>query len=343
MATRPLVGGQAVMEGVMMRSPKSFAVAVRKTDGSIVVRERAWLSFGEHFPMLKWPLLRGANMLIESMYNGLQALQFSAEQAMESEQNKKATSKDAKQVDWVLLGTMGVSLLFGLALFKGVPHLTAFLIGEWFAVDGQSALPVTSVGFHLVDGAVKMCLFVGYILGISFFPDVKRLFMYHGAEHKVVHTFEKQLPLEVEHAEKQPTAHPRCGTSLILLVVAISIVVFAALIPFMPQVSEVGWLQSLFALVVKVPLMLPVAGIAYEFQRAAAKYPNNALIRCLIAPGMWMQRLTTREPQPEQLEIALVALRKNLWRENQDSQTENQQDHLEAFANFEQAKQILVV
>lgn len=317
-ATKPVVGGQAVMEGVMMRSPKSFAVAVRRPDQSIVVRERAWLSFSARLPFLRWPIFRGAAMLIESIYNGMSALQFSAEQAFDAlADEKKAPQKVTKNgVDLALLVTMAGSLLLGLAIFKAVPHFITFAIGEILGTQGQSALPITSVYFHLVDGSVKISLFISYILLISRFNDVKRLFMYHGAEHKAVHAFEKNLPLDVEHARMQPTAHPRCGTSLIVLVMAVSILVFSLLLPQLPKVSDNMLLQSLFALAVKIPLMLPIAGIAYEFQRAAAKYPHKLWIRFFIAPGMFMQRLTTRQPDDLQLEISLAALKKALWREN---------------------------
>jgi uncharacterized protein YqhQ len=330
----PTIGGQAVIEGVMMRSPKSFVVAVRKANGSIVVRERPWLSFAERFPILKWPILRGANMLIESMYNGMNALQFSAEQAateseVESGKEKDVVSKTS------LAFTLILSLLIGIGIFKGVPHFIAYGLGEYFARDGLSALPIMSVGFHLVDGAIKMLIFIGYILLISRMADVKRLFMYHGAEHKAVHAYEKGLDLDVDNTRIQSTAHPRCGTSLILLVIVTSIVVFAATIPLLPIVSESTLVQALFSLAVKVPLMLPVAGVAYEFQRAAAKNPNNLWVKMFMTPGMLMQRLTTREPTDEQLEISLTALRKALWRETVAVKVaSNADDIIETYDDF---------
>lgn len=348
MATKPLVGGQAVVEGVMMRSPKSFAVAVRKPDQSILIRERQWLSFSEKLPFLRWPLLRGATMLIESMYNGLSALQFSAEQALENDSSKlpsppgRGIKGEGEKFDWALAGTMGFSMLLGIALFKAVPHVVAYIIGEFLGENGQSALPVTSVWFHLVDGSIKMTLFVGYILAISTMKDVKRLFMYHGAEHKSVHVFEKNLSLDVEHARLQSTAHPRCGTSLILLVIAVSILVFALVLPWIPPVSPNTLVQSLFLVALKVPLMLPIAGIAYEFQRAAAKNPENFWVRLFVTPGMLMQRLTTREPDDSQLEIALSALRKALWRENNPT-AKNSEDHLESYADFARVKEALIL
>jgi uncharacterized protein YqhQ len=210
---------------------------------------------------------------------------------------------------------MALSMGVGMALFKGVPHLTAWGLGEYLGAGGKSALPMDSVGFHLVDGAIKMSLFAGYILLISRLEDVRRLFMYHGAEHKSVHVWEAEESLDVANARVKSTAHPRCGTSLILLVIAVSIFVFAAVFPFVPIVSETGWVQAVFSLGLKIPLMLPVAGLAYEAQRKAAKSPGNLIVRFFVAPGMLMQRLTTREPDDDQLEVALTALRKTVWRE----------------------------
>jgi uncharacterized protein YqhQ len=327
--TKPLVGGQAVIEGVMMRSPNSLAVAVRRKNGNIVVKEHHWLSFFERARFLRWPLVRGATMLVESMYNGLSALQFSAEQAAldledtsaaepsASKQGDKSGKNSKKALDYALLGMMALSMLMGILLFKGLPHMLAWGIGEWFSKDGVSALPMDSAWFHLVDGGIKMALFVGYILLISRMPDVGRLFMYHGAEHKSVHAFEQSKTLDVDGAALMPVAHPRCGTTLILLVISTSILVFAATLPFVPKVSESSFLQALFSLAIKVPLMLPIAGIAYEFQRAAAKHPDWKLIQAFIRPGMLMQSLTTREPSADQLEVAMSALRKSLWREEQ--------------------------
>ena len=354
---QPAIGGQAVIEGVMMRSPHSFAVAVRRPDGSIVVREEAWLSFSERFPFLKWPLLRGANMLIESMANGLSALNFSAQEAMPEENAEQAqvapasdsptgpVADERKSVGLWL--TLLLSLAMAMAIFKGVPHLLTWGLGELLGNAEGSALPVTSALFHLVDGFIRLLVFAGYIGLISRMPDVRRLFMYHGAEHKSVHTFEHNKALEVAEAREESTAHPRCGTSLILLVIAVSVFVFAALIPLLPQVSDNGFLQALFALGIKIPMLLPVAGVAYEAQRLAAKHPGNPIVRMLIAPGMWMQRLTTREPGDAELEVALTALRKAWWREQlavkaaeQSPESNKSRDAtIEVFAHFDEVKE----
>lgn len=257
-AARPVIGGQAVIEGVMMRSPQSFAVAVRRPDKSIVVREERWLSLSERFPVLKLPLLRGATMLVESMYNGLNALNFSALQAFpeedaapapsvaddapsahadagdeatrQGEGDDDADSPREKGGGAALWLTLAASMGFAVLLFKGVPHFTTALLGTWLGGDGPTALPVDAPLFHLVDGVIKLGIFVGYILLISRLDDVRRLFMYHGAEHMSVHSYEADLDLTVENTRPQSTAHPRCGTTLILLVISTSILVFVGVI-----------------------------------------------------------------------------------------------------------------
>ncbi len=166
--------------------------------------------------------------------------------------------------------------------------------------------------------------------------EVKRLFMYHGAEHKSVHVWEANESLDVENARPKTTAHPRCGTSLLLLTMVVSFLVFAAVIPFVPVVFENSFAQSMFVLLIKLPLLLPIAGVAYEFQRLAARHPTNPLVRALIAPGMLMQRLTTSEPGDKELEVALTALRKTVWREQQQG-GKAREAVIEAFPSFTEA------
>jgi uncharacterized protein YqhQ len=359
LAAKPVIGGQAVIEGVMMRSPRSFAVAVRRPDGTIVVREAGWLSFSERLRFLKWPLLRGANMLIESMANGISALNFSAAQAMPEEEEEGAAKGDgdeeAKSGGAAIWLTLAVSLAFAMLLFKGVPHVATWGLGTLLGGEGGTALPMDGPAFHLVDGVLRLSIFIAYIVGISMMSDVKRLFMYHGAEHKSVHSWEQDAPLTVDATRPQSTAHPRCGTSLILLVIAVSVFVFAFALPFLPQVSENSFVQALFALVVKIPLLLPIAGLAYEAQRLAAKNPGNPIVRMLIAPGMLMQKLTTREPTDPELEVALTALRKAVWRERLENGDEPEQPEagevkpiersaepvLEVFADFDEVERLV--
>ncbi len=339
-ATKPMIGGQAVIEGVMMRSPKSLAVAVRTPDGGITVREEAWLSFSERLPLLKLPILRGANMLVESLFNGMQALSFSAATAFpEDEQAQAEQAKlqaQKKSGSWRMALPMVASLAFAFLLFKGVPHFTAFELGKFLGHDGQSALPMTSPWFHVVDGVVKLALFIGYLKFASRFEEFKRMWMYHGAEHKSIHVWEAGQELNVENARPKTTAHPRCGTSLMLLTMVVSFLVFAAVIPFVPVVFASEAAQAVFTLVIKLPLLLPIAGLAYEAQRLAAKHPTNPVVRALIAPGMLMQRLTTTEPGDKELEVALTALRKTVWRE-QGELPKAKETVVEIFPSFDAA------
>lgn len=297
------VGGQAVLEGVMMRSPRSLAIAVRRPDGTIAVREDGWISIWERLRFLRWPLFRGSVVLAESLYNGLQALSFSAEQAVA--EDEKPVSKGSTA------GTMAFSFVLAIGLFVGLPHLLAYGTGR---VAGAE-LDVDAFGFHVLDGLFKIAIFVGYIAAISMVPEIRRVFQYHGAEHKVVNTYENGLPLTVENARAQTTFHARCGTSFVLFVLVLSIFMFAAVFPFIPRVSETMILNHLAMIVVKIPLMLPLAGLAYEINRYAAAHPTQAWVQLIVWPGRLMQKLTTREPAEDQLEIALVAMQAALHRE----------------------------
>jgi uncharacterized protein YqhQ len=318
------VGGQAVIEGVMMRSPRSFAVVCRRPDGSIVVKESAWQPLWRGARVLRLPFLRGTVVLLESLLNGMSALSFSADQQMVAEQasaprprslgamaapqhagpggEPEAMSSAAK------FGMIAVSLMFGLALFVGVPHLLSWVLGNVFGFDSSSFV------FHAVDGTIKMALLVGYLAAISLLPDIKRVFQYHGAEHKSIFTYEQGLPLTVENARAQTRFHPRCGTSFLLIVVMVSVVLFAAALSF--RISANPAIDNIAKILIKIPLMFPVAGLAYELIKLAGKYCGTSrLARWASLPGMWLQKITTREPTDEQLEVALISIRKTLWRE----------------------------
>lgn len=343
-SARCSVGGQAVIEGVMMRSPKSFVVAVRRPDKQIAVREQAWETLFGRIKPLRWPFLRGAIVLIESLWNGLSALNFSAEQAMPEEaahqcgappssadssaqpvrpaaksaMPERATSAGSSprqasaQERWMMGLTMVASLVLGLGLFVGLPHLLTWLLGEGTGI----ALPTNGTAFHLIDGIIKALIFIAYLAAISLMPDIRRVFEYHGAEHKSIWAYEEDKALTPENASAYTTLHPRCGTAFILLVLAVSIALFAAVFPFMPTWSENGFVNQLCLIAVKLPLMLPVAGIAYELQRLSAKPGCPRIVLWLVRPGLWLQRITTREPSADQLEIALVALQRALGRES---------------------------
>jgi len=320
------VGGQAVIEGVMMRSPRSFAVVCRRPDGSIVIKESEWRPVWARMKPLRWPLLRGGVVLLESLVNGISALSFSAnQQLVEGEAESKATTtggpalrslgaRSASQPDdgskLATFGMVAVSLAFGLALFVGAPHLAAWGLGSLLGFD------TSSFWFHAVDGAIKLIILVAYLAAISLLPDIRRVFQYHGAEHKSIYTYEKGLPLTVDNARAQTRFHPRCGTSFLLIVIMVSVVVFSAVLQFPIAGNRVA--DNLIKIAIKIPLMFPVAGLSYELIKLAGKHWETSLLaRIGSAPGLWLQKITTREPDDAQLEIALISIRKTLWREQQ--------------------------
>ena len=293
------MGGQAVIEGVMMRAPKTLTVAVRKSDGSIKVKEDPVDSIAEKFPIFQKPLFRGVVILFESLVHGMSALTYSANEAAEEEDGEGDISP------WMMALTIVFSLAFGVFLFVVLPHLaTAYMdrIVPW-------EIGVESFWFHLIDGIIKVMIFVIYLMVISLMPDIRRVFMYHGAEHKSIFTYEAGEELTVDNAKKYTTKHPRCGTSFILIVLLVSIVVFAALFPLMPELENLSkLLKNLVYVLIKIPLLIPIAGISYELIRLAGEKKNNRLLMAMSLPGVWLQRITTREPSDDQLEVALAAL-----------------------------------
>jgi len=309
------VGGQAILEGVMMRSPHSLAIAVRRPSGEIVVKEDAWHSIWEKARWLRKPFLRGAVVLFESMHNGVKALSFSANEAARfaDDAPEGAATSDAPLSNWAIAGTIAMSVLFGFGLFAALPHFVTWLAG--IGLGSASLASGKDLGFQLVDGGVKIVFLVSYLALISRMKEIKRVFQYHGAEHKSIYCYEDGKPLTVENARGYTTLHPRCGTSFLLITVVVSIVLFSAVFPLLPTISEHKWLNQLAYVFLKIPLMFPVAGIAYEMTRLSARFPANPVVRALTWPGLMLQHITTREPDDDQLEIALVALQKTLWRE----------------------------
>ncbi len=293
------VGGQAVIEGVMMRSPRAMAIAVRRGDGSILVEERPWRSISDRFPLMKRPFLRGTVVLIESMINGIQALNFSAANAMEEEEEQLS--------NWAVTITMLAAFLFALVFFVVVPHLASGYLLEYLGNGGG----VGSVYFHVVDAAIKVFLFLAYVGIIGMMKDIRRLFQYHGAEHKSIHAYENGGALDPVAASAFSRIHPRCGTSFIMAVILVSIALFAVLLPLVPA-DKLGWMGLPAMILAKVALMVPVAGISYELIRYAGKKGGTVMGTILGYPGILMQRLTTKEPSEDQIEVALVALKKAL-------------------------------
>ena len=289
----------------MMRSPASLVVAVRRPDGRIAVREQAWESLLPRGRFLRLPFVRGAVVLVESLLNGFTALSFSAEQAEPSEGANAAPSRGERGM------LLGASFLFMVGLFIAAPHLLTLLL---FRLLGHP-VGMRSLAFHLVDGVFRIGILVGWLAAIARTAEAKRLFEYHGAEHKAIWTYESRLPLTVDNARRFGTEHPRCGTSFLFVVVGVAVVLHILLLPWAPVVSGIGAVQTAFVLALKILLAFPVAAIAYELQKRSARADCPRILRSLVAPGLWLQRITTREPSDDQLEIALLALERALARE----------------------------
>lgn len=351
------VGGQAVMEGVMMRSPNSFAVAVRRANGKIVVREAPWRPLLGGWRFLRWPFVRGAIVLLESMANGISALNFSAKIAMEDLQEQERKEKEEKTKDstdelqkeqnkepsdWAIWGTVIFALALGIAMFVALPHMAVWLGSKLLGRE----LTVEEISFHAIEGVVKMVIFLGYLGLISLMKDVRRVFMYHGAEHQSIYAFEAGQPLVVESARQHKPLHPRCGTTFLIMVIALSILIFSLAFPtliyLVGKPTGLGWLDNVIYILIKLPLLFPIAGLAYEFQRLTSRFLDSWWAKALAWPGMFVQRLTTRPPTDDQLEVALASLHKTLWRERVgvDEKTK-EQVQVETFDNFEQLVQQL--
>ena len=296
-----LVGGQAVMEGVMMRAPHSYCVAVRKPDGEIVTEDMPVSRMSEKYKFFKWPVLRGLGVLGQAMQLGMKALRFSANAALDDGKEKEKVEVSS----WMMTSQVIFSVLFFIVLYKLVPlKITDFVAQTLPALrapgfEGQ-------VLFNAVDGAIRLIIFVGFLFFISRTKDIKRVFEYHGAEHKVVFNFESGKPVNVENAQKFVTFHPRCGTSFMFVIMLISMLVYM-LIP----------VQTFTAKLALRIIMLPViTGVSYELIRFAARR-QGSFMALLTAPGLWTQRITTKEPTNEQAEVAIRALDGAMKLENQ--------------------------
>jgi uncharacterized protein YqhQ len=319
------IGGQAVIEGVMMRSPNAFVVAVRKPDGSIRLRRDQWYGLSNKLSFFKKPLLRGVLILIETMANGIVSLNYSANIAMDEENKKEAlrkglteeqyeaNKKSKEKVTLETFLTIATSFAFGIGLFVFVPHALTALIEKFSGAHWD----LQSWQFHAIDGTIKAFIFLGYIYLIGFIPDIRRVFQYHGAEHKSISTFEAGEELTVENAKKYPTFHPRCGTTFIFFLMFISIILFAVIFALIPVgVGAPVIIKHLYAILFKVCLTLPIAGISYELIKFLGKNPNSAVGKTLSYPGKLLQKLTTKEPDDTQLEIALASIKAVLFLED---------------------------
>ncbi|WP_236712940.1 DUF1385 domain-containing protein [Neomoorella mulderi] len=273
-------GGQAVIEGVMMRGPHKTAVAIRKASGEILVEAEPNSSITARYPVLKLPLLRGVVALFESLILGIRYLTFSANQAMEGEEEELSTR------DLVL--TVAIALAAAVGFFVLLPAGAALLLHNHLSIFWQ----------NVVEGLLRMLLFLGYVAAIGRVKDVQRVFQYHGAEHKVINALEAGEDLRVETVRPYSTLHPRCGTSFLLLVLVLTIVFF----------SIVGRGGITWRLASRLVLLPVVAGLAYELLKFTGRHLNVPWVRAIAAPGLWLQKLTTREPDDGMLEVALAAL-----------------------------------
>jgi len=276
------VGGQAVIEGVMMRSPKFITIAIRKSSGEIMVKKEPYISLTKRFKFLNIPIIRGVVVLIETLYIGVKALTFSANEAIEDEESKVTKESEAEEDKkgeiftsiWLfLMVILGIGL--GFLLFFYLPLWLTDLLGV-----------KTGFLFNLVDGIIRIAIFLIYIWLITLWKDMRRIFEYHGAEHKSIHTLEAGEELTPENMKKYPTLHARCGTSFLLIVMVVSIAIFMVL----------GRPKTL----------------SYEFIKLSGKVKNNKLAKILIAPGLWLQKMTTKEPDEKQMEVAIAALKNAL-------------------------------
>jgi uncharacterized protein YqhQ len=295
-----LVGGQALIEGVMMRSPGAYGVAVRRPDGSLSFLRGKVASLAQRYPFLKLPVVRGVAVLFQSLAIGMRALNFSAEQAMAGEAGKGGTAAPPvkEKSTWAVVASMAIGLGVGALVFLLLP-LWLTQLAERTLFGGQ----LSNLAFNLVDGALRALFFLGYIFAISRMKDIHRVFQYHGAEHKVVFNYEKRLPLTVENARAQSRLHPRCGTSFLLFVLLVSILVFAFIPKAAPLLIKFGG---------RLLLVPAIAGLSYEVLRFTAKHRAAPLFALLVAPGLALQRITTQEPTDDMLEVAIAALEEAL-------------------------------
>jgi len=278
-------GGQAVIEGVMIRGRRTVALACRKPDGGIYRYREALDSPLLTSKLARAPFVRGVFVLWESLRYGMRMLMRSADvQLAENEAKPSSAASSA---------FMFVGLAFALVLFIGVPYLATGLLRG--AVSSTLAL-------NVAEGLLRLALLLGYLLAISLLPDIRRVFAYHGAEHMTIHAFEHGDPLDPQHVQPYPTAHPRCGTAFLLFVVVIAIVAFA----FVPRVN------LLVDLVVRLALVLPVASVSYEVLRLGAGHERNPLMRLAVAPGLLLQAITTRRPDEPMIEVAIASLEEAL-------------------------------
>lgn len=281
MNKKPNVGGQAVIEGVMMRGKTHVAVAVRQPDGEISVDVRPVNSISDRYPILKKPFLRGVVSLVESLVMGMKALAYSAQ--VSGDEDEKLDSKE---------------MALTIAVSAGLAILLFIVIPTW-SIRFLTGITQDNMALNLAEGVLRMAIFLAYIAAISSMNDIQRVFQYHGAEHKTIYTYEAGLPLKVENVRPFSTLHPRCGTNFLMIVMLISMFIFTFL----------GWPSLLERIASRIILMPVIAGVSYELIRYAGAHTDNPLVRIAITPGLLLQKLTTRQPDDSQIEVAIASLK----------------------------------
>jgi len=296
-----LVGGQAVLEGVMMRSPHAWAIACRKPSGQVSVHSEPLERLSEKRKWMAWPVIRGVVTLGHAMTLGFRALKFSANVALDELLPEPAPEKKKLEISgWMAAVNIVISVGFFIFMYKFLPLLAATELKRVNPVFGEQVI------FNLVDGIIRIALFLLFIWGVSLMRDIHRVYEYHGAEHKTVYAFENGDPLQTAAVQKYSTYHPRCGTSFLMTVMIISIVVYT-LVPATTFWARFG---------ARIALLPVIAGVSYEIIRFAAKH-RGSLFAMMTAPGLWLQRITTQPPSDDQAECAIVALDRAMELEKQ--------------------------
>ncbi len=297
-----LVGGQAVIEGVMMRAPGVMAIAVRRTDGSIQLHTDHPVSLIDRYPILGKPVIRGILAFVQALVFGIKALNFSSNVALSdiNAAERNETVKSAHMVSATdgfstitMIGMLVFTLSLSIVVFFFLPLLLTDFSARFFPSIADNALL-----YNLIDSLIRIVFLIAYMIGISFFPDIRRVFQYHGAEHKSIYTYEASLPLTVENARRFTTLHPRCGTAFLILVAVLAMIMFSLI----PKEADIAT-----KMILRILLLPLIAGIAFEIMRKSGE-GSHPFFRLVIQPGLWLQRITTREPDDAQLEVALSAL-----------------------------------
>ncbi|MDP9022147.1 MAG: DUF1385 domain-containing protein [Actinomycetota bacterium] len=284
-------GGQAVIEGVMMRGADTWSVAVRRPSGQIHIERHPVSDFPSRHPAFRRPMLRGVYAMFDAMAIGVKALGISARQAID---------EDEEPLDGRALGgSLALAVVFFIAVFIVLPNVVLAMLRGWLG-DG--------VAYHLVEGLLRIAIFLAYLSSISLMADIRRVFMYHGAEHKTIAAWEHGEPLDPAHVDRYSTLHVRCGTNFLVIVMVLALLVYSVAGALVPPPAGIGWIGAVtYHVALRVVLLPVVAGLAYEGIRLGASRERNPLVRALMLPGLWLQRITTRQPTPDQIEVAIRA------------------------------------